>query len=143
MQFSQRVGRDPTPEELGEALGLPMDEVDRLLEAERREPVSLQAPVGEDTELGDLLEQADEQSPLDAVEDAMLREEIGHAVLNVLDARERRVIALRYGLGNGHAMSLRDVGKQMGLSGERVRLIEREALRKLRDSEIISAAGWI
>jgi RNA polymerase primary sigma factor len=143
VQYSQRMGRDPTPEELGTALGLPIEEIDRLLEAERREPVSLQAPVGEDTELGDLLEQADEQSPLDQVEDAMLREEIGQAVANVLDTRERRVIALRYGLGNGHAMSLRDVGKQMGLSGERVRLIEREALRKLRNSEIINAAGWI
>src|SRR5881227_539096 len=143
VQHSQRTGRDPTPEELSRALALPVEEIERLLEAERREPVSLQAPVGEDTELGDLLEQADEQSPLDAVEDAMLRQEIGQAVLNVLDSRERRVIALRYGLGNGHAMSLRDVGKIMGLSGERVRLIEREALRKLRNSEIINAAGWI
>jgi RNA polymerase primary sigma factor len=143
VQFSQKHGRDPSPQELAKALALPVDEIERLLEAERREPVSLQAPVGEDTELGDLLEQADEQSPLDAVEDAMLRHEIGQAVLNVLDSRERRVVALRYGLGNGHAMSLRDVGKAMGLSGERVRLIEREALRKLRNSEIINAAGWI
>ena len=143
VQFSQRMGRDPSAEELSGMLDIPMEEVERLMEAERREPVSLQAPVGEDTELGDLLEQADEQSPLDAVEDAMLRDEIGQAVLNVLDVRERRVIALRYGLGNGHPMSLRDVGKQMGLSGERVRLIEREALRKLRDSEIINAAGWV
>ena len=143
VQFSERMGRDPTPEELSKMLDVPAEEVDRLMEAERREPVSLQAPVGEDTELGDLLQQADEQSPLDAVEDAMLRDEIGQAVLNVLDDRERRVIALRYGLGNGHPMSLRDVGKQMGLSGERVRLIEREALRKLRDSEIVNAAGWI
>jgi RNA polymerase primary sigma factor len=143
VQFSQRMGRDPTPEELSKMLDIPPEEVDRLMEAERREPVSLQAPVGEDTELGDLLQQADEQSPLDAVEDAMLRDEIGQAVLNVLDDRERKVIALRYGLGNGHPMSLRDVGKQMGLSGERVRLIEREALRKLRDSEIVNAAGWI
>jgi RNA polymerase primary sigma factor len=143
VQFSQRMGRDPTADEMAKALELPLEEIERLMEAERREPVSLQAPVGEDTELGDLLEQADAQSPLDAVEDAMLREEIGQAVMNVLDSRERRVIALRYGLGNGHAMSLRDVGKQMGLSGERVRLIEREALRKLRNSEIINAAGWI
>ena len=143
VQFSQRMGRDPSAEEMAKALELPIEEIERLMEAERREPVSLQAPVGEDTELGDLLEQADAQSPLDAVEDAMLREEIGQAVMNVLDSRERRVIALRYGLGNGHAMSLRDVGKQMGLSGERVRLIEREALRKLRNSEIINAAGWI
>jgi RNA polymerase sigma factor (sigma-70 family) len=73
----------------------------------------------------------------------MLREEISQAVMNVLDPRERRVIALRYGLGNGHAMTFRDVGKIIGLSGERVRLIEREALQKLRQSEIISAAGWI
>ena len=65
------------------------------------------------------------------------------AARDQIDPRERRVIALRYGLGNGHAMSLRDVGKIMGLSGERVRLIEREALRKLRNSEIINAAGWI
>jgi RNA polymerase primary sigma factor len=143
VQFSQKHGRDPTPDELAKALAIPLEEVDRLLEAERREPVSLQAPVGEDTELGDLLQQADEQSPLDAVEDAMLRHEIGQAVMEVLDARERRVVALRYGLGSGHAMSLRDVGKVMGLSGERVRLIEREALRKLRHSEIINAAGWI
>jgi RNA polymerase primary sigma factor len=143
VQYSQKHGRDPTPQELAKGLGIPIEEVERLLEAERREPVSLQAPVGEDTELGDLLEAAEEQSPLDAVEDAMLRHEIGQAVLQVLDPRERRVIALRYGLGNGHAMSLRDVGKVMGLSGERVRLIEREALRKLRHSEIIGAAGWI
>src|SRR6266540_1332350 len=143
VQFSQKMGRDPTPHELAQTLVLPVDEVERLLEAERREPVSLQAPVGEDTELGDLLEQEEELSPLDAVEDAMLRDEIGQAVQNILDPRERRVIALRYGLGNGHAMSLRDVGKVMGLSGERVRLIEREALRKLRQSEIINAAGWI
>ena len=72
----------------------------------------------------------------------MLREEIGQAVMNVLDPRERRVLVLRYGLGNGHAMTFRDVGKTIGLSGERVRLIEREALQKLRESEIISAAGW-
>src|SRR6266540_3231708 len=79
VQFSQKMGRDPTPHELAQTLVLPVDEVERLLEAERREPVSLQAPVGEDTELGDLLEQEEELSPLDAVEDAMLRDEIGRA----------------------------------------------------------------
>ena len=143
VHFSQKHGREPTAEEVSKALALPIEEVERLMEAERREPVSLQAPVGEDTELGDLLEQAEEMSPIDQVEDAMLRDEIGQAVLSLLDPRERRVIALRYGLGNGHAMSLRDVGKIMGLSGERVRLIEREALRKLRQSKVIHAAGWI
>ncbi|MDP8957240.1 MAG: sigma-70 family RNA polymerase sigma factor [Actinomycetota bacterium] len=143
VHFSQKHGREPTAEEVSKALALPVEEVERLMEAERREPVSLQAPVGEDTELGDLLEQAEEMSPIDQVEDAMLRDEIGQAVLSLLDPRERRVIALRYGLGNGHAMSLRDVGKIMGLSGERVRLIEREALRKLRQSKVIHAAGWM
>ncbi|MBI3647707.1 MAG: hypothetical protein HY240_02965, partial [Actinobacteria bacterium] len=116
-------------------------DVERLIEVERREPFSLQLPVGEGTELGDLL--ADEQSRLDAVEDAMLSHEIERAVMNELDPRERRVLVLRYGLGNGHAMTFRDVGKNLGLSGERVRLIEREALQKLRQSEIIRAAGWI
>ena len=142
VHFSQKHGREPTAEEVSKALALPIEEVERLMEAERREPVSLQAPVGEDTALGDLLEQAEEMSPIDQVEDAMLRDEIGQAVLSLLDPRERRVIALRYGLGNGHAMSLRDVGKIMGLSGERVRLIEREARRKLRQSKVIHAEGW-
>src|SRR5437870_728180 len=95
VQYSQKHGRDPTPEELAKSLALPVEEIERLLEAERREPVSLQAPVGEDTELGDLLEQAEELSPLDAVEDAMLRQEIGQAAMYVMDSRTRRVIALR------------------------------------------------
>jgi RNA polymerase primary sigma factor len=140
-EFSQTHGREAAPQELAKPLGLPIEEVERLIEVERREPVSLQLPVGEDTELGDLL--ADEQSPPDNVEDAMLREEIGRAVMNELDPRERRVLVLRYGLGNGHTKSFRDVGKIIGLSGERVRLIEREALQKLRQSEIVSAAGGI
>src|SRR2546427_4183585 len=123
VQFSQRMGRDPTPEEMAKALEIPLDEVERLMEAERREPVSLQAPVGEDTELGDLLEQADEMSPLDAVEDAMLRQEIGQAALNVLDPLEQRGIALRYGLAYDYVISRPDVGKLMGLLGERFGLI--------------------
>ena len=76
-------GAGPTSQELAKQLVLPVEE-ERLLEAERREPVSLQAPMGEDTELGDLLEQEEELSPLDAVEDAMLRDEIGQAVQNIL-----------------------------------------------------------
>ncbi len=141
VQFSQAHGREATPQELAKPLGLPVEEVERLIELERGEPLSLQLPVGEATELGDLL--ADEQNLPDAVEDTMLREEIGQALMNELDPRERRVLVLRYGLGNGHAMTFRDVGKIIGLSGERVRLIEREALQKLRRSEIISAAGWM
>ena len=72
---------------------------------------------------------------------SLLREEIGDAVDKVLDERERHVVALRYGLENGQPLSLRETGKVLGLSGERVRLIEREALRKLRDSNLISAVA--
>ena len=139
-EFGQTHGREAAPQELAKRIGLPIEEVEWLIEVERREPFSLHLPVGENTELGDLL--ADEQSLPDAVEDAMLREGIGQALTNELDPRERRVLVLLYGLGNGHAMTLRNVGKIIGLSGERVRLIEREALQKLRESEIISAAGW-
>jgi RNA polymerase primary sigma factor len=142
IQLSQSLGRDPKPDELAKALEIPVEEVVRLLEAEGREPVSLQTPVGEETELGELIIQADEQSPLDQVEDAMLRDEMAGAVMNTLDPRERQVIALRYGLGDGHPMSLREVGRRLGISGERVRLIEREALQKLRSSDVIAAAGW-
>ena len=74
------------------------------------------------------------------MEDALLREEIGEAVDRVLDERERHVVELRYGLHTGRPLSLRETGKVLGLSGERVRLIEREALRKLRDSKEIAGA---
>ncbi len=137
-EFSQTHGREATSQELAKRLGLPIEEVERLIEVERGEPVSLQFPVSEDTELGDLL--ADEESLPDVLEDAMFRREIGRAVMNDLDPRERRVVELRYGLGNGHVMTLLDVGRAMGLSGERVRQLQREALQKLRQSDIISAA---
>src|SRR5919109_1135490 len=103
--------------------------------------LSLQSPVGEDTELGDLIEEIDSVAGFAEVEDQLLREEIGGAVDKVLDERERHVVALRYGLENGQPLSLRETGKVLGLSGERVRLIEREALRKLRDSNLISAVA--
>ena len=138
-RFPQAMGREPTREELAKALDTTVEEIDDLTEMGRREPVSLQAPVGEDTELGDLIEEVDSESAFNEVEDALLREEIGEAVEKVLDERERHVIALRYGLENGQPLSLRETGKVLGLSGERVRLIEREALRKLRESKLISA----
>ena len=147
VQFSQRMGRDPTPEELSKALDIPLEEVDRLMEAERREPRSLETPVGEDpdTELVDLLVVPGWEQPLEEVEDAMVRGNVGRAVLDVLDAREREVISLHYGLQTGHPMSLRDIGKRLDLSGERVRIIEREALGRLREShrfdELREAAG--
>jgi len=139
-QFAQTKGREPTREELAEMLDTTVDEVEDLTEMGRREPVSLQAPVGEETELGDLIEEQDSEGQFNEVEDALLRQEIGEAVDELLDERERQVIALRYGLETGQPLSLRETGKVLGLSGERVRLIEREALRKLRNSEEIAAA---
>src|SRR5918999_1262238 len=140
-QFAQMVGREPSREELAKALDTTVEEIDDLTEMGRREPLSLQAPVGEETELGDLIEEADSEGQFNEVEDQLLREEIGEAVDRVLDERERQVVALRYGLHTGRPLSLRETGKVLGLSGERVRLIEREALRKLRESNEISAVA--
>src|SRR5207249_11111294 len=131
----------PSREELAQQLDTDVTEIDDLMEMGRREPLSLQAPVGEETELGDLIEEADSEGQFSDVEDALLREEIGAAVERILDERERHVVALRYGLENGQPLSLRETGKVLGLSGERVRLIEREALRKLRDSNLISTVA--
>jgi RNA polymerase sigma factor (sigma-70 family) len=139
-QFAQTKGREPTREELAKMLDTTVEEVDDLTEMGRREPLSLQSPVGEETELGDLIEEQDSEGQFNEVEDALLRQEIGEAVEDLLDERERQVVALRYGLDSGQPLSLRETGKVLGLSGERVRLIEREALRKLRNSDEIAAA---
>jgi RNA polymerase primary sigma factor len=133
----QETGREPTPEEVAAGAGLTLDTMELLESAARQEPRSLQEPVGEDAELGDLVAQMETESPLDAVEDSMLREEIGQAVETALDPVERQVVALRYGLGNGRTMSLREVGEAVGVSAETVRKVEREALRKLRESELL------
>jgi RNA polymerase primary sigma factor len=133
----QETGREPTPEEVARGAGLTLDTMELLEAAARQEPRSLQEPVGEDAELGDLVSQIETESPLDAVEDSMLREEIGQAVETTLDPVERQVVALRYGLGNGRTMSLREVGEIVGVSAETVRKVEREALRKLRESKLL------
>jgi RNA polymerase primary sigma factor len=133
----QETGREPSPEEVAKGAGLTLDTMELLEAAARQEPRSLQEPVGEDAELGDLVAQMETESPLDAVEDSMLREEIGQAVETTLDPVERQVVALRYGLGNGKTMSLREVGEAVGVSAETVRKVEREALRKLRESELL------
>jgi RNA polymerase primary sigma factor len=135
-RLMQQTGREPTPEEIAKAAGVPVESLDQLEQASRREPRSLQEPVGEDTELGDLVAQVEAESPVDAVEDALLREEIGEAVETALDPLEREVIVLRYGLGTGHPLSLREVAEMVGVSAETVRKVERIALRKLRESDL-------
>jgi RNA polymerase primary sigma factor len=137
-RLAQRTGREPTPEEVAKATGLEVEQIEQLDAASRQEPRSLQEPVGdEDTELGDLISEVEEESPLDAVEDSMLREEIAGAVHTTLEPLERDVVLLRYGLGSGRSLSLREVAENVGVSAETVRKVERQALRKLRESELL------
>lgn len=128
----QRLGRDPTPEEIAEEMSLP---VDRVIEIQRisQDPVSLEMPVGEeeDSHLGDFLEDEKSKAPQDFAEAGMLREQLA-AVLNTLTPREEMVIRLRYGLDDAHPRTLEDVGKEFGVTRERIRQIEAKALRKLR-----------
>jgi RNA polymerase primary sigma factor len=133
----QKTGKEPTPEEVAREAGLPVEALDQLDSASTREPRSLQEPVGEDTELGDLVAQVESETPVDAVEDALLREEIGHAVTEALEPLEREVVLLRYGLGSGHPLSLREVAEMVGVSAETVRKVERVALGKLRESDLL------
>ncbi len=129
----QKLGRDPTPEELAEEMDLP---VDRVMEIQRisQDPVSLEMPVGEeeDSHLGDFLEDEKSKAPQDYAEAGMLREQLA-AVLNTLTPREEMVIRLRYGLDDAHPRTLEDVGKEFGVTRERIRQIEAKALRKLRN----------
>lgn len=128
----QKLGRDPTPEELAEEMELP---VDRVMEIQRisQDPVSLEMPVGEeeDSHLGDFLEDEKSKAPQDFAEAGLLREQLA-AVLNTLTPREEMVIRLRYGLDDAHPRTLEDVGKEFGVTRERIRQIEAKALRKLR-----------
>jgi RNA polymerase primary sigma factor len=135
-RLMQTTGREPTPEEIAREADVPIEALAQLEEASRREPRSLQEPVGEDTELGELVALVEDESPVDAVEDAMLREEMGRAVEAALEPLERDVVVLRYGLGTGHPLSLREVAEMVGVSAETVRKVERIALRKLRESEL-------
>ena len=135
-RLMQQTGREPTPEEIAKEADVPVEALAQLEEASRREPRSLQEPVGEDTELGELVALVEDESPVDAVEDAMLREEMGRAVEAALEPLEQDVVLLRYGFGTGHPLSLREVAEMVGVSAETVRKVERIALRKLRESEL-------
>jgi RNA polymerase primary sigma factor len=136
-ELSTQLGREPTNTEIAAALPdeTPAMTPQRVEEIRKlgREPVSLQSPVGDegDAELGELIPDEDAVSPLDAVADRMRREQIDH-VLNSLDGREQRVLRLRFGLDDGHARTLEEVGREFGLTRERIRQIEVQALRKLR-----------
>ena len=131
-QLIQELGREPTPEELSEHLDIPADKVREILKASQ-EPVSLEAPVGEedDSHLGDFIPDVDALSPSSFASNSMLKRELDE-VLDTLTEREERVLRMRFGLKDGMTKTLEEVGKEFGVTRERIRQIEAKALRKLR-----------
>ena len=128
----QELGREPTPEEVAERLNVPVSRVREVLKISR-DPVSLDTPIGEedDSHLGDFIEDDTVLSPADSAAFSMLREELSTA-LESLTERERQVVRLRFGLEDGRARTLEEVGKEFNVTRERIRQIEAKALRKLR-----------
>jgi RNA polymerase primary sigma factor len=126
------LGRPATDQEIAEEMGLQPTEVQALRTA-TRDVISLETPIGEesDTELGHLIEDVQAESPSSAAVDADMKSQV-EAALETLDARERRVLQLRFGLGDGHQRALDEVARRMGTSRETVRQLERHGLRKLR-----------
>lgn len=130
--FQQEFGREPTPEELADRLGWPIAKVKGVKNV-AREPISLETPVGEeeDSLLGDFIEDKDVDSPANAAAYNLLAEQI-HGVLSTLPAREQKVIRMRFGLDDGYAHTLEEVGYVFKVTRERIRQIEAKALRRLR-----------
>ena len=131
-QLLQDLGRDPSPEEIGEEMYLPPEKVREILKI-AQEPVSLETPIGEedDSHLGDFIEDQDAQSPSDHAAYELLKEQL-EDVLDTLTDREENVLRLRFGLDDGRTRTLEEVGKVFGVTRERIRQIEAKALRKLR-----------
>ncbi len=130
-QLHQDLGREATPEEIAAEMDLPTE---RVAEIQRiaQEPVSLQSPIGEeDSDLGDFIEDADAVVPMEAAAFLMLQDQLD-AVLDQLSIREQRIIQLRFGLTDGHPRTLEEVGKEFGVTRERIRQIESKTLAKLR-----------
>ena len=128
----QELGREPTPEEVAERLNVPVSRVREVLKISR-DPVSLDTPIGEedDSHLGDFIEDDSALSPADSAAFSMLREELNTALESLTD-RERQVVELRFGLRDGRARTLEEVGREFNVTRERIRQIEAKALRKLR-----------
>ncbi|MCL2882397.1 MAG: RNA polymerase sigma factor RpoD [Coriobacteriia bacterium] len=128
----QELGEDPSPEQIGARMGLDGDRIREILKISQ-EPVSLETPIGEeeDSQLGDFLEDELIQGPADAANFTMLQEQLNW-VLGELSERERKVIELRFGLLDGHARTLEEVGREFGVTRERIRQIESKTLNKLR-----------
>ena len=131
-QLVQELGREPPPEELAKELNMPVDKV-REISKISQEPVSLETPIGEeeDSHLGDFIPDEDAPAPSEAASFVLLKEQLG-AVLETLSEREAKVLRLRFGLDDGRARTLEEVGKEFDVTRERIRQIEAKALRKLR-----------
>ena len=131
-QLLQDLGRDPTFEEIGDEMGISADRV-REIQKISQEPVSLETPIGEeeDSQLGDFIEDSMAVAPPEAASDSMLREQLDQ-VLDGLADRERKVIKFRFGLEDGHPRTLEEVGREFGVTRERIRQIESKTLAKLR-----------
>ena len=132
-QLVQELGREPSYEEIGGRLGMSPERVEEVMALFFREPISLDMPIGEDEDsrLGDLVEDHASLAPTEATSQQLLKEQIDK-VLGELTEREKRVLQLRFGLKDGHARTLEEVGKEFNVTRERIRQIEGKALRKLR-----------
>ena len=128
----QELGREPTIDELSVEMEMPEDKV-REIQRIAMDPVSLETPIGEedDSHLGDFIEDTNASAPQEAASFTMLKEQL-MAILDTLTPREEMVLRLRYGLDDGHPRTLEEVGKEFGVTRERIRQIEAKALRKLR-----------
>lgn len=131
-QLLQELGREPTPEEIAEEMNMPADRVREILKISQ-EPVSMETPIGEeeDSHLGDFIEDDNVPAPADAAAFTLLKEQLVE-VLGTLTEREQKVLRLRFGLDDGRARTLEEVGKEFNVTRERIRQIEAKALRKLR-----------
>ena len=131
-QLLQELGREPAPEEIAKQMGIPVERVREIMKV-AQEPVSLETPIGEeeDSHLGDFIEDQDAPAPAEAASFMLLKEQL-EEVLETLTPREEKVLRLRFGLDDGRARTLEEVGQNFGVTRERIRQIEAKALRKLR-----------
>ena len=131
-QLLQELGREPQPEEIAEAMELPVERVREIMKISQ-DPVSLETPIGEeeDSHLGDFIQDENVAVPADAATQTVLKEQL-EEVLETLTEREQKVLKLRFGLEDGRARTLEEVGKEFDVTRERIRQIEAKALRKLR-----------